>query len=69
MSPALQDVVSQTLTVFSRFSAGGKGILQDVVSQTLTEQKACARAFNRYRYLSIATFFCGPVRISVSKRR
>ena len=31
--------------------------LQDVVSQTLTEQKACARAFNRYRYLSIAAFF------------
>ena len=31
--------------------------LQDVVSQTLTEQKACARAFNRYRYLSVAAFF------------
>ena len=31
--------------------------LQDVVSQTLTEQKACARAFNRYRYLGIAAFF------------
>ena len=28
--------------------------LQDVVSQTLTEQKTCARAFNRYYYLSIA---------------
>ena len=28
--------------------------LQDVVSQTLTEQKACAKAFNRYYYLSIA---------------
>ena len=31
--------------------------LQDVVSQTLTEQKACARVFNRYYYLSIAAFF------------
>ena len=31
--------------------------LQDVVSQTLTEQKARARVFNRYRYLSIAAFF------------
>ncbi len=31
--------------------------MQDVVSQTLTEQKACARAFNRYYYLSIAAFF------------
>ena len=30
--------------------------LQDVVSQTLTEQKACARAFNRYYYLCIAAF-------------
>ena len=28
--------------------------LQDAISQTLTEQKACARAFNRYYYLSIA---------------
>ena len=28
--------------------------LQDVVSQTLTEQKICARAFNRYYFLSIA---------------
>lgn len=31
--------------------------LQDAISQTLIEQKACARAFNRYRYLSIAAFF------------
>lgn len=31
--------------------------LQDVVSQTLIEQRACAKAFNRYRYLSIAAFF------------
>ena len=31
--------------------------LQDVVSQTLIEQKACAKIFNRYRYLSIAAFF------------
>ncbi len=31
--------------------------LQDAISQTLTEQKACARAFNRYYYLSIAAFF------------
>lgn len=31
--------------------------LQDVVSQTLTEQKTCARAFNRYYYLSIAVIF------------
>ena len=28
--------------------------LQDAISQTLTEQKACARVFNRYYYLSIA---------------
>ena len=28
--------------------------LQDAISQTLIEQKACARAFNRYYYLSIA---------------
>ena len=31
--------------------------LQDAISQTLIEQKACARVFNRYRYLSIAAFF------------
>ena len=31
--------------------------LQDAISQTLIEQKACARVFNRYYYLSIATFF------------
>ena len=31
--------------------------LQDAISQTLTEQKACARVFNRYYYLSIAAFF------------
>ena len=30
--------------------------LQDAISQTLTEQKTCARAFNRYYYLSIAAF-------------
>ncbi|WP_306528364.1 DUF3137 domain-containing protein [Campylobacter sp.] len=31
--------------------------LQDAISQTLIEQKACARVFNRYYYLSIAAFF------------
>lgn len=31
--------------------------LQDAISQTLTEQKVCAKIFNRYRYLSIAAFF------------
>lgn len=31
--------------------------LQDAISQTLIEQKACAKIFNRYRYLSIAAFF------------
>lgn len=31
--------------------------LQDAISQTLIEQKACARVFNRYYYLSIAVFF------------
>ena len=30
--------------------------LQDAISQTLTEQKACARAFNKYYYLCIAAF-------------
>ena len=38
--------------IFSRIDMSPS--LQDAISQTLIEQKACARAFNRYYYLSIA---------------
>ena len=41
--------------IFSRIDMSPS--LQDAISQTLIEQKACAKIFNRYRYLSIAAFF------------